>query len=133
MEILETCLYVDDLAAAERFYSQVLGLTLFDQQAGRHLFYRCGRSMLLLFNPEATRDAASELPLHGAYGSGHLAFAVAAEELEGWRKRLEAHEVVIERTVDWPHGCRSLYFRDPAGNSLELTSPALWGLDPLPT
>lgn len=129
IEILETCLYVDDLEAAERFYCQTLGLEFVDRQAGRHVFLRCGRSMLLLFNPTATRDPSSEFPLHGAMGPGHMAFAVAPGELDDWRRRLGSYGVVIERTIDWPNGARSLYFRDPAGNSLELATRGLWGFD----
>lgn len=48
-EIRDTCLCVDDLDRAHDFYRDVLGLELFEQQAGRHLFWRCGQRMLLLF------------------------------------------------------------------------------------
>jgi catechol 2,3-dioxygenase-like lactoylglutathione lyase family enzyme len=124
--ILETCLYVDDLAAAEQFYRTVVGLNLVGRQDGRHVFFRCGAGMLLIFNPAKTRDADSDIPQHGAYGPSHVAFAVDQVDMERWRERLEAHGVEIERIVDWPHGGRSLYFRDPAGNSLELASPQIW-------
>jgi catechol 2,3-dioxygenase-like lactoylglutathione lyase family enzyme len=36
--------------------------------------------------------------------------------------------VAIEQEMDWPRGGRSFYFRDPAGNSLELATPKIWGL-----
>ena len=36
--------------------------------------------------------------------------------------------MTIEQEVDWPRGGRSFYFRDPAGNSLELATPRIWGL-----
>ena len=39
-----------------------------------------------------------------------------------------ATEVPIELETDWPRGGHSLYFRDPAGNSVELITPGLWGL-----
>jgi hypothetical protein len=29
--------------------------------------------------------------------------------------------------VRWPRGGRSLYVRDPGGNSIELASPRIWG------
>ena len=41
---------------------------------------------------------------------------------------LEEARVAIEQTMDWPRGGRSFYFRDPAGNSLELATPKIWGL-----
>jgi hypothetical protein len=31
--------------------------------------------------------------------------------------------------VEWPGGGRSIYFRDPAGNSVELGTPAIWAID----
>ena len=30
--------------------------------------------------------------------------------------------------VTWPNGARSIYFRDPAGNSLECAEPGLWSI-----
>lgn len=126
LTILETCLCVDDLVAAERFYLQVLGLTLHSKQEGRHVFFRCGRGMLLLFNPEQS-SLPGEIPAHGTHGSGHVAFAAEESELPAWRKHLEEHGVTIERLHAWPGGGHSLYFRDPAGNSLELATPTIWG------
>ncbi|MDQ3546548.1 MAG: glyoxalase/bleomycin resistance/extradiol dioxygenase family protein, partial [Verrucomicrobiota bacterium] len=43
-----------------------------------------------------------------------------------WRERLQEAGVAIESEVEWPEGGRSLYFRDPAGNSVELAPPTLW-------
>lgn len=126
--ILETCLYVDDLDAAEAFYTRVLGLRLIGKEVGRHLFFRCGNDMLLIFNPDKTLAADNEVPTHGARGPVHVAFAVREDEIDDWREHLGAHGVPIEQEVTWPHGGHSIYFRDPAGNSLELATPALWGL-----
>jgi catechol 2,3-dioxygenase-like lactoylglutathione lyase family enzyme len=128
-QILETCLYASDLVAAEAFYRDVLGLEPFARKAGRHLFFRCGRRVLLLFDPEATSRPGAGVPAHGAHGPGHVAFAVREAELDGWRDRLRAHGVAIEQEIAWPRGGRSLYFRDPAGNSLELASAGIWGGD----
>ena len=125
LEVLETCLCVDDLATAERFYSQVLGLAFHSRQEGRHVFFRCGRGMLLLFNPDQSSQPG-EIPPHGTHGAGHVAFAAQESELPAWRKHLEAHGVPIERLHSWPGGGHSLYFRDPAGNSLELATPTIW-------
>ena len=46
-----------------------------------------------------------------------------------WRTHLEQNGVVIEREITWPKGGRSIYFRDPGGNSIELASPKIWGID----
>lgn len=127
--VLETCLYVDDLDTAESFYRKVLGLTLESRQPERHVFFYCGRQMLLLFLPEVSGAEESRLPRHGAAGPGHVAFRIEAADLDKWRRQLTEHQVDIEQEVEWPNGCRSLYFRDPAGNSLELAIASIWGLD----
>ena len=132
--VLETCLYVDDLDQAERFYRDILGLSLFVKTPGRHLFFRCGAAMLLLFDPETTRNNEfkvndSRIPQHGSTGPGHVAFAISESEMNTWRKRLVQNGVEIESEVDWPNGVHSIYFRDPSFNSLELTSPRIWNFD----
>lgn len=130
--ILETVLYCQDLEAAEAFYTRVLGLEVHLRQPGRHVFFKCGTGMLLLFNPDATQiddavvNGARILP-HGARGVGHMAFRDTAERLRIWEEHLAAHGVAIESDVRWPNGARSIYFSDPAGNCLEIATPDLWG------
>jgi catechol 2,3-dioxygenase-like lactoylglutathione lyase family enzyme len=131
--VLETCLYAADLAAAEAFYTTVLGLEVHARADGRHVFFRCGAGMLLVFDPgrtatEQTHVGGRPVPVHGARGAGHVAFAVPAAELDAWRARLRELGVATESEVEWPRGGVSLYLRDPAGNSVELASPAIWGL-----
>lgn len=126
--VLESCLYVDDLAAAERFYGGVLGLELLSQVPNRHLFFRCGDGVFLVFNPDTTSQAGGDVPTHGAHGPGHAAFAMAVDEIARWREHLRHHGVEIETEIAWPSGGYSIYFRDPAGNSVELATPLIWGL-----
>lgn len=128
-DVLETCLYVDDLARAEQFYREVLGLEVESREEGRHVFFHCGNRMLLLFNPLASRESADHFPPHGAFGPGHVAFGVHEADLGGYAELLQQRGVTIEKTIDWPGGGRSIYFRDPAGNSLELATPRIWGID----
>lgn len=117
---------MDDLAAAERFYVEVLGLEVEARFPDRGLALRCDSGVLLLFDPKVTRIRDSPLPAHGTVGAGHIAFLATEEELPGWRAQLAAHGVAVEETIAWEQGGTSLYFRDPAGNSLELAPPTLW-------
>jgi len=126
--VLETCLYVDDLDAAEAFYTSVLGLELDAKVPGRHVFFRCGDRMFLLFDPRATSQPSGNFPPHGARGPGHAAFAMTPAEVPTWREHLRRLGVTIDAEVSWPNGGQSLYFRDPAGNILELATPSVWGL-----
>jgi catechol 2,3-dioxygenase-like lactoylglutathione lyase family enzyme len=126
--LVETSAYVDDLDRAEAFYRDVLGLEVIAREEGRHVFFRVGNAdVLLLFNPAETLKG-DPLPPHGAHGPGHFAFGIAADALEFWRQRLTSLGVAIEKEMEWPRGGRSLYFRDPAGNAVELITPGLWGL-----
>ncbi|MAS07001.1 MAG: glyoxalase/bleomycin resistance/extradiol dioxygenase family protein [Ahrensia sp.] len=130
--ILETALYVADLDAAERFYGEVMGLERIAKVEGRHVFFACGKGVLLLFNPDKTvqppSNPAIPVPTHGAAGPGHACFRAEPVDLDAWRGHLEEAGVVIEADFRWPNGARSLYFRDPDGNSLEIAEPKLWGL-----
>ncbi|MET0398584.1 MAG: VOC family protein [Longimicrobiaceae bacterium] len=131
--VLETCLYATDLAAAEAFYTAALGLEVLARAEGRHVFFRCGAGVFLVFDPrrtsaEPTYVGGEPVPVHGATGPGHVAFAVPAAELGAWRRRLAELGVAVESEVRWPRGGASLYLRDPAGNVVELASPAIWGL-----
>ncbi|UWQ39022.1 VOC family protein [Leisingera aquaemixtae] len=128
--ILEASLYVGDLDTAEAFYGEILGLERIQRVANRHVFYRCGASVLLLFNADETVKPPGNprlpVPPHGARGPGHVCFAQPRESLLLMRARLLAAGIAIEAEFDWPSGARSIYFRDPAGNSLEIAEPNLW-------
>jgi len=67
------------------------------------------------------------VPSHGAQGAGHIAFAMPVADLDRWREHFQASGVPIEMEVAWPEGGRSIYVRDPAGNSVELAPPTIWG------
>jgi len=126
--VVETALYVDVLQAAETFYGTILGLRVMGKEAGRHLFFQAGESSVLLaFLAEATLKG-DQLPPHGATGPGHFALGIDAEAFDAWRTVLQSHGVSIEKEAAWPKGGKSLYFRDPAGNSVELVTPGVWGL-----
>lgn len=132
--VLETAVYAHDLDAAERFYTEVLGLEILLREAGRHLFFRCGAGVFLVFNPAVTIERTHSpdhiaVPPHGATGAGHMAFTMHETEIVTWRNRLTQLGVAIEQETEWPNGGHSLYFRDPAGNSIELATPRLWGLE----
>ena len=128
--VLEAALYVDDLGAAKGFYGDVLGLEKITEVEGRHVFFRAGDTVVLLFIAAQTRvpttNAKLPVPPHGADGPGHLCFAANAAELSAWHERLGKAGIEIEADFNWPNGARSIYVRDPAGNSIEFAEPKLW-------
>lgn len=128
LSVVETAIYVDDLDAAEDFYQRILGLEVIASEADRHVFFRVGESnVLLAFNPRTT-CTGDTLPHHGASGAGHFALGIESTSLDDWRRHLEANRISIETEMEWPAGGKSIYFRDPAGNSVELITPGVWQL-----
>lgn len=128
-KVMESCLYVTDLDAAKAFYENALGFEVLTEEPGRHVFFRCGDSMFLIFNPEAAAvESVPGIGVHGAHGQGHIAFEMDESKLESWRHQLLDAGVEIESDFHWPNGGRSLYFRDPSGNSVELVTAKTWGL-----
>ena len=123
--VLETCLYVSDIDTAEAFYGRLFSLATYAREGSRHVFFKLQDGMLLLFNPDETVKE-SELPSHGAHGPGHIAFCIEHSELEKWRARLDQFNMEIEKEMQWPSGGRSIYFRDPFDNSVELATSDTW-------
>ncbi|UYV13674.1 MAG: VOC family protein [Phycisphaera sp.] len=127
--LLETILYTPDPVAAARFYAEVLGLRLLEEPSERMAVLRVDEaSVLLLFEPNWSGRPGRDVPSHGATGPGHVAFLV--DDLDAWPARLAQHGVEIEKEVTWPEGFfragRSIYFRDPAGNSVEVMDADIW-------
>lgn len=125
--LVEAGIYADDLKQAEEFYQGILGLDVLTRERGRHVFFRIGDSVLLVFRAEETLKCGM-LPPHGTRGPGHFALGIPTESVDQWREHLRSNNVEIEKEIEWPRGGKSLYFRDPAGNSVELVTRGLWGL-----
>lgn len=127
--MLETALYVADMARAREFYERVLGLSpIFADE--RLTAYAIGATVLLLFLKGGTTETVhlpgGTIPPHDGEGHNHYALAIAAVDLAAWEQRLAAHHIAIEGRTDWPRGGRSIYFRDPDGHLGELATPGIW-------
>jgi catechol 2,3-dioxygenase-like lactoylglutathione lyase family enzyme len=126
--VLETSLYVQNVAQSLEFYQRVLGFELIaasdekitDQT--RLCALRAGdRDVLLLFKKGGTPDT-------DATGSIHVAFGIARSDLTAWEKWLRREGVAIEERKIWKYGGQALYFRDPDGNLLEVVTPGVWSI-----
>ena len=126
LRIKETCLYVQDLAAAKDFYNGVLGLQVISYLEGKHLFLRAGQSVLLLFNPEDSKTKTSPPPHYGG-GRQHFAFEVVGTNYKKAKSEIELKGIRIIDEITWKSGARSFYFNDPEGNVLEiLPEGSIW-------
>ncbi len=108
---------VSDLDRAERFYVEVLGLSvemrLPDQRLLRHGDGNCA----LFLKPDRVPGALAliENPL----GESHHAFEVSWDDLQRAQRLFAERGIPYHAPIDWgDHEC--LYFLDPDGNLLEL-------------
>lgn len=125
--VYETVLYAADVAAAARFYSDVLRLRLLEEPDELSAVFRLDDDgLLLVFDPVRASAPDRPVPSHGATGPGHIAFSVEAGGLDAFAAALPQRGVEIEREITWDQGGRSLYVRDPAGNSVELIEGEAW-------
>ena len=128
--IVETILYVEDLARAVAFYRDELGLEPMTGDATRFQAFRVGAQVLLLFKRGGTLEPATVpggvIPPHDGAGPQHIGLAVGADDYEPWLARLRARGIAIESETRWERGGRSLYFRDPDRHLVELVTPGIW-------
>ena len=132
-KIIETCIYSPDLGVMKDFYVHRLGLDLVSEEVGRHVFLKVGKSMLLIFNPENTRISTNSiLPTHGAMAppsSIHFALEIEQAEYEAAKNYLIQNEIAIEKEVSWGRGGKSMYFRDPVFNLVEIITKGHWPIE----
>jgi catechol 2,3-dioxygenase-like lactoylglutathione lyase family enzyme len=124
--ILESSLYVADVAKSIQFYKIVFGFKVISDFGERGCAMQAGeRQVLLLFNKGGSRNTSTP---HDGDGELHLAFAVSAEELPTWEAWLAEHGIAVEEKRIWDRGGHSVYFRDPDRHLLELATPGLWSI-----
>lgn len=124
--VLETALYHDstEREAVERFYREILGLpAIAGWEDG--VAFRIGRGVLLLFDREHLAQRPGPVADHATTGAGHACLQARRDDYDHWRERLQAAGVQIVHDHEWNRG-RSFYFKDPAGNLLEIADGDLW-------
>jgi len=124
--ILESSLYVSDLARSVQFYETIFGFRVISDFGGRGCALEAGkRQVLLLFMKGASRAITAP---HDGDGELHLAFAVGAEELPVWESWLAVNGIQVEEKTKWERGGESVYFRDPDRHLLEIATPGVWSI-----
>ena len=114
--ILESSLYVADVARSAQFYEKIFGFRTISDFGVRGCAMEAGsRQVLLLFKKGGSRTIQSP---HDGDGELHLAFAIRAGELAGWEAWLKENEITVVEKRRWDLGGQSIYFRDPDGNAL---------------
>lgn len=124
--ILESSLYVSDVAASAEFYERIFQFRMISDFGDRGCAMHAGnRQVLLLFKKGGSTTIQSP---HDGDGELHLAFAISASELENWEAWLAENEIPVEEKRIWELGGQSLYFRDPDRHLLEIATPGVWSI-----
>lgn len=108
--IRHVALFVADLAAAERFWLEVMGYAVEWRPDPDNVYLCGGRDNLALHHRPTTGPASA-----GGAVLDHIGIAVpAASDVDGWAAHLEANGVALEVPPKTHRdGSRSLYFRGP--------------------
>jgi catechol 2,3-dioxygenase-like lactoylglutathione lyase family enzyme len=124
--ILESSLYVNDVAGSAQFYEKIFGFRIISDFGERGCAMQAGdRQVLLLFKKGGSRQM---LTSHDGEGELHVAFAIAASELASWESWLVENGIAVEEKCTWEHGGQSVYFRDPDRHLLEIATPGVWSI-----
>jgi catechol 2,3-dioxygenase-like lactoylglutathione lyase family enzyme len=113
-----TVILVRDMAAMRRFYEDVLRFSLTRELSPGWIEYQIGSNTLALARPSRT---AKDAPTPAGSASLQLAFKVAADDVDRCADELVRHGIdLLEPPTNQPFGHRTLFFRDPDGNLLEV-------------
>jgi catechol-2,3-dioxygenase len=131
-KVIETCIYSSDLESMKKFYVDIVGLSVIQEESDKLIFLKAGKSMLLIFDPLRTSVNNGGLPIHGAMtppSSIHFAMEIEEKEYQTCKEDLGRNGIAIQKEVNWDGKTKSLYFRDPAGNLVELITSGGWPVE----
>ena len=131
-KVIETCIYSSDLESMKKFYVGILGLSVIQEEEDKLIFLKAGKSVLLIFDPLQTSINNDKLPTHGAMtppSSIHFAMEIEEQEYQPCKELLARNGIVIEKEIKWNSNTKSLYFRDPSGNLVELITRGGWPVE----
>ncbi len=129
--LLESAIYVEDIKRSADFYIELFGFPVLVRDDKRICALDVqGGQVFLLFRKGETRNPVitegGTIPPHDGDGEMHFAFGIEASAYDAWKSRLDASHIAIESEVRWPHGGKSIYFRDPDNNCVELATRGTW-------
>ena len=113
-----TVIFVRDMSAMRRFYEDLLGFVVLRELSPNWIEYSIGANILVLANPTRT---AADAPTPNGTASLQLAFKVSPADVDRCADELLAKRVeLLSPPTDQVFGHRTLFFRDPDGNLLEV-------------
>jgi len=113
-----TVIIVRDMESMQRFYEDVLCFRLLRKLSPDWIEYQIGENILALSNPGRT---ILDAPIPNGTAAVQLAFKVSVPVVDQCANELTLKGVKLESPpTDQVFGHRTLFFRDPDGNLLEI-------------
>jgi catechol 2,3-dioxygenase-like lactoylglutathione lyase family enzyme len=113
-----TVIFVRDMDAMRHFYETLLGFSLQRVLSSGWIEFRIGSNTLALAIPSRT---ASDHPIPVGSAALQLAFKVSVAEVDACAEELIRKDIsLVSPPTDQVFGHRTLFFRDPDGNLLEV-------------
>jgi catechol 2,3-dioxygenase-like lactoylglutathione lyase family enzyme len=113
-----TVIFARDMVSMRYFYESVLGFPLIRELSPKWIEYQVGANTLALATPSRT---AADAPTPNRSAALQLAFKVTASEVDQCADELLENGIeLLSPPTDQSFGHRTLFFRDPDGNLLEI-------------
>lgn len=113
-----TVILVRNMDEMRAFYEDTLGFTLLRKLSESWIEYQIGDNILALSKPGFT---ATDDPIPNGSAALQLAFKVARPEVDNCANELIEQNIdLVSPPTDQDFGHRTMFFRDPDGNLLEI-------------
>ena len=113
-------LFVEDLAAARHFYTDVFGLSIvFEDEES--IVFDFGNATVNLLKSSAAGELIEPAPVAGPESGSRSVFTIGVDDVDAMCKELAARGVeLLNGPMDRPWGVRTAAFRDPGGHIWEI-------------
>jgi len=113
-------LFVDDLAAAKRFYADVFGAPVLFEDA-ESVAFRLPNTIINLLAATAAPELIEPEPVAPAAAGARMQLTITVEDVDVVaRLVVERGAVLLNGPQDRPWGIRTAAFRDPSGHVWEI-------------
>ncbi len=113
-------LFVEDLAAAKRFYREVFGLPVAFEDDDSAVF-NFGNTIINLLKTTAARELIEPAAVASREAGARLQFTIEVDDVDAMCAELATRGVeLLNGPMDRPWGVRTASFRDPGGHIWEI-------------
>jgi catechol 2,3-dioxygenase-like lactoylglutathione lyase family enzyme len=118
--ISATTLFVEDLAAARRFYQEVFGLPVVYEDDVSAVF-KFGETLINLLAVSEAPELIAPAPVAPPDAGARAQFTITVDDVDAVCDELRRRGVeLLNGPMDRPWGIRTAAFRDPAGHIWEI-------------